>query len=606
MNRSGRHSVDKCIVLALIASVLFLTWSATASAASPLAQAAHATISEYNGPATCIACHQVQAEGMFGSVHYQLSGPTPNVTNIPGDAGKGNGGFNTYSGTPESSPFSTCADCHVGNGAQPSPTMTADQLNNIDCLLCHQPAYKRIPVPAPPVGDFNLDRYVDIDDLGQIVSNWLAQNCTEGAACGPVDLDLSTVVNLPDFSIFSAHWLTSGQFRTEAFTDYLGTERTCQIPGEDEAGNFQFAPDADNMAISILEAARTVDVPTRAACLRCHARAGGGDGTKRGDISSVSANPPLASDIHMSAAVGGANLNCQSCHAFANHRVLGRGLDLCPNDRPERLTCVMANCHIAKPHVDTMRNNHAGRIACQTCHISQYAKDMTTETARDWTDPTWDATLLNGQGGYKPGETRAGNLTPTYRWFDGTSVVYVLGQSPVLNAAGQYAMASPNGGVAAASTVSKIYPMKEHVSNTARHNATGQLIPHSTFKYFATGDFDQAVADGMAYAGLTGAWSLVPVHAYQTINHGVTPTAGALDCGECHAAYAGGAPVRMNLVGKLGYERKGTLSSICSQCHGSESSRGFVWDHNKHVANEGYDCSWCHKFSRPERNLFKP
>jgi hypothetical protein len=28
--------------------------------------------------------------------------------------------------------------------------------------------------------------------------------------------------------------------------------------------------------------------------------------------------------------------------------------------------------------------------------------------------------------------------------------------------------------------------------------------------------------------------------------------------------------------------------------------------HTKHVVNEGFDCSWCHSFSRPERNLNLP
>ncbi len=29
----------------------------------------------------------------------------------------------------------------------------------------------------------------------------------------------------------------------------------------------------------------------------------------------------------------------------------------------------------------------------------------------------------------------------------------------------------------------------------------------------------------------------------------------------------------------------------------------YLWIHNEHVRGEGYDCSWCHTFSRPERGL---
>ena len=103
----------------------------------------HDQITRYDGPATCVECHPFHAQGMFGSVHYQWSAPTPNVPNIVGHAGKGERGFNTYCGTPLSSPRSTCATCHVGAGGAPGAQMTADQLANIDCLMCHQDPYKR-------------------------------------------------------------------------------------------------------------------------------------------------------------------------------------------------------------------------------------------------------------------------------------------------------------------------------------------------------------------------------------------------------------------------------------------------------------------------------
>ncbi|MGB9624070.1 MAG: multiheme c-type cytochrome [Phycisphaerae bacterium] len=505
-----------------------------AAAVSPQAAAAHATITEYTGPATCVACHETEAQQMFGTVHYLEFGPAPNVPNIPSYAGKGRLGFNTYCGSILSSRRSTCWTCHISYGKVPQPKMTTDQLNNIDCLMCHQDQYQR-------------------------------------KAAGPVE--------------------------TLTFTDYLGASHTWKLPIEDAVGNFVAMPDEAKMTITALQAAQTVHRPTRGSCLRCHAGAGGADGTKRGDLSSVSVDPPLTSDIHMSSQ--GGNLSCQACHQTANHHMLGRGLDLRENDRPERLSCTL--CHPAQPHSDTRLNNHAGHIACQTCHIPTYAKDISTETARDWQAPFWSPGLLGGQGGYKPGETRGTNLRPTYAWFDGTSQVYILGQTPPQNAQGQYELATPYGGVN--SPTAQIFPMKEHTSNSARHDATGQMIPHSTFKYFVTGDFSQAVADGMAWAGLSGSWTLVNVHTYQTLNHGVEPKDNALLCAQCHKAYSGGAPVRMDLQGKLGYELKGPLSQVCSQCHSQKSNPGFASVHDKHVRSRRYDCAWCHKFTRPERGL---
>jgi hypothetical protein len=53
----------------------------------------------------------------------------------------------------------------------------------------------------------------------------------------------------------------------------------------------------------------------------------------------------------------------------------------------------------------------------------------------------------------------------------------------------------------------------------------------------------------------------------------------------------------------LGYTLNGSESSVCSQCHGQKAVRDFDSVHRRHVENEGYDCSRCHNFSRPERGL---
>ena len=604
----NRRNPNLLETMILITPIIILFYTITPLVRAD-AETAHLSITEYLGPATCIACHQEQAEHMFGSVHYQQTGPTPNVPNIDGNAGKSERAFNTYCGTPLSSRHSTCSACHTGNGRRPSPNMTPEQLANIDCLMCHQDAYRR--VPAGP--------FEPIEALGQD-----------------------------------------------------GLPRTIQAPIEDATG-FDYMPDEAHMAISILEAARTVHRPSRASCLRCHAGASGSDGGKRGDLSSVTANPPLSSDVHMSPQ--GADLVCADCHAAGDHRIRGRGLDLRPNDVPERFTCDA--CHGSHPHGDynrldgTKRDTHADRVACQSCHIPTFAKDISTEMERDWTNPYYSPAACSGQGGWKPEEIRASNVIPTYRWFDGTSRVYALGQVPDMNADGEYELGAPLGSVAADSPA-KLYPMKEHRSNTAQlisvaadldgdtdvdlsdlatllgiYGASlgdpnfdpaadingdgtislgdlaallacyggsdqpsqcgtpGQLIPHSTFTYFTTSDFDRAVQAGMDWAGMAGDYQIVNVHTFQTINHGVEIADHALACGKCHSSLSGG-PVRMSLQTDLGYELKGPTTQICRQCHGNEGNLSFSSVHNKHVKDRRFDCSWCHNFSRPNRALTMP
>jgi fibronectin type 3 domain-containing protein len=220
---------------------------------------------------------------------------------------------------------------------------------------------------------------------------------------------------------------------------------------------------------------------------------------------------------------------------------------------------------------------------------------------RDWERAVFSMAACRGQGGWVPEDVRAGNVLPVYQWFDGTSLANVLGQAPVQKPGGEYVLALPNGSVQ--STGARLYPMKPHRSNSARLDSTGELIPHSTYTYFTSGNFAAAVAEGQRQSGLTGPYTVVPVQEYQTINHGVESKSSALQCGACHAQYSSGGPVRMNLQKDLGYGLKATSTPLCSQCHSAKTSPGFAYMHNKHVVDKGYDCSACHEFSRPERQL---
>ena len=271
---------------------------------------------------------------------------------------------------------------------------------------------------------------------------------------------------------------------------------------------------------------------------------------------------------------------------------------------PVQLTC--AKCHTDRPHGDynarngASRDVHAMRVACQACHIPRFAKDKSTEMERDWSHAEFSMAACRGQGGWLPSEVRATNVVPTYAWFDGTSLANTLDQAPIRNSLGEYLLALPNGSVQ--SPGAKIYPMKVHRSNSAKHDVSGLLVPHSTFTYFASGDFTKAIQEGQALSGLEGAASIVTVKEYQTINHGVEVATNALGCGACHSAYTAGGPVRMNLQADLGYALKAPANQVCTQCHGSETS-GFASVHSRHVQSRGYDCSSCHNFSRAERGL---
>ena len=150
---------------------------------------------------------------------------------------------------------------------------------------------------------------------------------------------------------------------------------------------------------------------------------------------------------------------------------------------------------------------------------------------------------------------------------------------------------------------SKLYAFKYKTAQQPMANSTGQLIALDTSVFFATGDAAAATEQGLANMGL-GAdepYSWVETDTYQMLNHEVSPSGQALECGDCH-----GSTARMDLQGDLGYGLKASLGELCVQCHDYKSSKGFTENHDKHVKDKKFDCSWCHQFSRPERGLEMP
>ena len=97
----------------------------------------------YNGPGMCLECHTEHAFDVFDSTHYQWKGEAPDMINQSSWLqGKYAGGVNAYCGNITGN-WEGCSSCHVGRGAEPEEFPTQAQLENIDCMICHQDAYKR-------------------------------------------------------------------------------------------------------------------------------------------------------------------------------------------------------------------------------------------------------------------------------------------------------------------------------------------------------------------------------------------------------------------------------------------------------------------------------
>lgn len=109
----------------------------------------------YEGTKTCLECHQEAAENFFHSQHYQWKGEAPGIINSRGrKLGKINT-FNDFCTSPTGNWIGQvrnsrgdvvskgCSTCHAGLGKQPAEKMDREQLENIDCLICHASGYRR-------------------------------------------------------------------------------------------------------------------------------------------------------------------------------------------------------------------------------------------------------------------------------------------------------------------------------------------------------------------------------------------------------------------------------------------------------------------------------
>jgi hypothetical protein len=135
--------------------------------------------------------------------------------------------------------------------------------------------------------------------------------------------------------------------------------------------------------------------PTRKNCIDCHAKAGGGDNVKHGDLSTDLLATTRDFDVHMG--TNGANMVCVDCHA-ANHDPKSggvnhgnAGMSLHSVNEGEMKQC--SDCHGGRDEIHagstvdaTLANGNHARLACQVCHIPAIARAVSTKTEWYWSE----------------------------------------------------------------------------------------------------------------------------------------------------------------------------------------------------------------------------
>lgn len=338
----------------------------------------------------------------------------------------------------------------------------------------------------------------------------------------------------------------------------------------DTSGTYR--KDADHggvvaQGVDLLAVARSVGFPTRRNCGTCHFAGGGGDAVKHGDLDGTMSQPPERIDVHM----GRLNFDCQECHRTRGHKIAGRSMSVSVEDAGG-VACTQ--CHSSAPHREQRLNAHISAVACQTCHIPEYAVETPTKMSWDWSTAGQDRpdadpheySKLKGSFVY------ASNVKPEYRWYNGRAQRYLLGDRMDPNQVTR--INYPQGSIA--DPAAKIWPFKVHCGKQVYDTQHNYLLAPKTFGpggYWTDFNWDQACRLGSKDTGLaySGKYGFAATEMYWPLSHMVATKDKALQCRDCH-----GPRGRLDWKA-LGYEGDpaklhvrlaSTASTHCGQCHG--------------------------------------
>ena len=340
------------------------------------------------------------------------------------------------------------------------------------------------------------------------------------------------------------------------------------LAGHPAYKEMEFPPKSGKMVkpANLPKIAQSVGPTSRVTCGACHFYGGGGDAVKHGDLDSSLKNPSRYLDVHMDAK--GLNFSCATCHATTGHNIPGSrytptGKDAEPahirgkQDASNPSTC--QSCHGQSPHkkaeMAAKLNEHTDKLACQTCHIPQFARgNIPTKMTWDWstagklTPDGKPIVIKDSSGHHESYSSKKGNFTyeseviPEYIWING-KVKYTLLGDPV-NTTGVTQInrydGSPTDGI------SRIWPVKVFRGKQPYDLETKSLlVPHTAVGYGEKDDtgfwdnykWEAALKAGSEAAGrpFGGKFDFVKTEMTWPITHMVAPKEDALSCVQCHS-----------------------------------------------------------------------
>jgi octaheme c-type cytochrome (tetrathionate reductase family) len=332
-------------------------------------------------------------------------------------------------------------------------------------------------------------------------------------------------------------------------------------------------------APDLTKIAQNVGKSGRDNCGACHFSGGGGDAVKHGDLDSSLKKPSRELDVHM--AKDGANMVCADCHTFNEHKPSGsrfttrskdtHGIDL-PKDDHDRATC--ESCHSQAPHKESKINTHANKVACQTCHIPEFARGgIATKMLWDWStvgkmgpdgkplfvkDDHGHLSYSAAKGDFKYGE----NVRPEYKWFNGivnpVNITDKFDDTKVLDLNRIEGSAKdPN---------ARIWPFKVMHGKQPYDTVNKTLVVNHVWGDDDTAlwknyDYAKSIKAGMDYAELpySGKFGFIETRMNWFITHMVAPKEKAVPCQDCHTRAETGRLAAITDIYMPGRDRNGWI-----------------------------------------------
>ena len=355
--------------------------------------------------------------------------------------------------------------------------------------------------------------------------------------------------------------------------------------------------------VNLKKAAQSVGRPNRKNCGTCHFNGGGGDAVKHGDLDQTLLYPAATADVHM----GREHMVCVDCHTASHHVLKGRMSSVSVDDKGGA-SCT--DCHDAKPHKDVRLNAHTDRVACQTCHIPEFAVAEPTKMDWDWSTAGKDTPIDSIHVYWKiKGTFRwEQHVTPEYAWWNGNSGRYLKGDK--FDPSKVLVLNPPLGD--RKDPKAKIWPFKIHRAKQPYDVENKYIIfPHLWGRgkddgYWKHFDWQRAAREGMEAVGLpySGKLGFARTNMYWPLSHMVQAKEHALQCADCHGDH-GRIPWKQlgydkDPLGKPKFEHDSvelmdadendvaesgkpvSLKVTCGQCHDDMDSPEFQAKHPYH------------------------